>query len=147
MKYLSFLHAVLAIALAIFFLYKAYGKIVNPKLREVNESMVVQIVNDNNYAPPAGYNITMNTFTQSGFMQFINIVQILTALLIIIPRTRVLGLMMLLPMILNIFMMHLFFDNRAHEYVETGIPLDVNILLLIYYWKQLKSLFWLHRAN
>ena len=83
----------------------------------------------------------MNTFKYSGFLDMISIIQILAGLLIIIPITRLIGLLLLLPIIFNIFFMHVFFDNRLHENIETGILLVINIILLIYYKRKVFSLF------
>ena len=51
------------------------------------------------------------------------------------------GLLTLLPIIFNIFFMHVFFDNRVDENIETGFLLVINIILLLKYKKQFFSLF------
>ena len=84
---------------------------------------------------PSGYKITMNTMKQSGFLKMIGISQILAGILLIIPMTRLYGLLLLLPIIFNIFMIHLFFDNRMDENILTGVLLLINIILLTYYNK------------
>ena len=83
----------------------------------------------------------MNTFKYSGFLDMISLIQILVGILIIIPITRLVGLLTLLPIIFNIFFMHVFFDNRVDENIETGLLLVINILLLLNYKKQFFSLF------
>mgnify|MGYP004096978629 FL=1 len=90
---------------------------------------------------PIGYKITMNTMRTSGFIQMIGVFQILSGILIIIPITRMIGLFLLLPIIFNIFMMHVYFDNRIDENILTGILLALNILLCIYYSKNIKKIF------
>lgn len=72
---------------------------------------------------------------QSGFLKMIGVAQILAGILMIIPITRIYGLLLLLPIIFNIFMMHLFFDNRMDENILTGVLFLINILLLTYYKK------------
>ena len=83
----------------------------------------------------------MNTFKYSGFLDMISLIQILAGTLIIIPVTRLVGLLTLLPIIFNIFFMHVFFDNRLDENIETGFLLVINIILLLNYKKQFFSLF------
>lgn len=83
----------------------------------------------------------MNTFKYSGFLDMISLIQILVGILIIIPITRLVGLLTLLPIIFNIFFMHVFFDNRVDENIETGFLLVINIILLLKYKKQFFSLF------
>ncbi len=83
----------------------------------------------------------MNTFKQSGFLGMIAIFQIIAGILMIVPKTRLFGLLFLLPMIFNIFFMHVFFDNRIDENIETGILLALNILLLLPYSNIIKKVF------
>ena len=103
------------------------------------------IVDNGSYEAPVGYKITMNTMRQSGFLRLISCFQILSGLLMLIPRTRMVGLLLLLPIIFNIFFMHVFFDNRMHENIETGILLALNILLCSYYYKRLIQIFYFEK--
>ncbi len=80
---------------------------------------------------PKQYADVMSAFCQTGFLKMIGIFEILGGLLILIPRTRLIGSAIVLPLIFNIFMLHLFVDNRPHELVETGIPLALSIAVLI----------------
>lgn len=80
---------------------------------------------------PKQYADVMSAFCQTGFLKMIGIFEILGGLLILIPRTRLIGAAIVLPLIFNIFMLHLFVDNRPHELVETGIPLALSIAVLI----------------
>jgi hypothetical protein len=84
---------------------------------------VQKIVVEKSYAAPYGYDLTLNTMKQSG------------------SQTRIAGLLLLLPIILNIFLMHLVFDNGPHENIETGRYLGATLLLLLYYWKRTPSIF------
>ena len=111
------------------------------KLKDISKEEIVSTIIDNNsYEAPVGYKITMNTMRQSGFLRMIAIFQILAGVLMIIPKTRMLGLLILLPIIFNIFFMHVFFDNRMHENIETGILLAVNVGLCSYYYNRLKQI-------
>jgi uncharacterized membrane protein YphA (DoxX/SURF4 family) len=134
------LHTTLTVLLAIFFMYKGIDKL-PIKLKDISKEEIVSTIIDNNsYEAPVGYKITMNTMRQSGFLRMISIFQILAGILMIIPKTRMLGLLILLPIIFNIFFMHVFFDNRMHENIETGILLALNVSLCSYYHNRLKQI-------
>ena len=133
------MHAVLSIVVALFFISKGYGKLNSEKLKPIEKNQIINtIIENNSYEAPVGYNIVMNTFKSSGFLDMISIIQILLGILILIPITRLIGLLALLPVIFNIFFMHVFFDNRIDENIETGILLLINIILLFYYKKIFK---------
>ena len=141
-KYINILHRNTSIILAAFFMYKGYSKLVSKKLKEVNLDQIIStIIEKASYEAPTSYNIVMNTFKQSGFLDMISIFQIVAGLLIIIPVTRLLGLLLLLPIIFNIFFMHVFFDNRIDENIVTGSLFFVNIILCLYYKKALIKIF------
>lgn len=152
-KILSFVHAALTIALALFFMYKGTEKFGPQKLREKNiktenEQLIIQkIIVEKDYSAPYGYDLTMNTMRQSGFLKVIGVFQILSALLMLIPRMRMAGLLMLLPIILNIFLMHFIFDNRAHENYETGRLLAATMILLLFYRKRLGAIIWEQKTS
>tara|TARA_B100000886_G_scaffold180911_1_gene124077 strand:+ start:341 stop:688 length:348 start_codon:yes stop_codon:yes gene_type:complete len=111
-------------------------------MKPLEKNQVVEYIFENDsYEAPVGYNIVMNTFKQSGFLGMIAIFQIIAGILMIVPKTRLFGLLFLLPMIFNIFFMHVFFDNRIDENIETGILLALNILLLLPYSNIIKKVF------
>ena len=137
------LHTTLTLLLALFFIYKGVDKM-PIKLKDISkEDIVSTIIDNNSYEAPVGYKITMNTMRQSGFLRLISAFQILAVILMILPKTRMLGLLLLLPIIFNIFFMHVFFDNRMHENIETGILLVLNIALCSYYYKRLVQIVYL----
>ena len=148
-KTISYVHAILTIALAVFFFYKGFEKFGPVKLREKNinienQNIVVQkIFIEKDYSAPYGYDLTMNTMRQSGFLKVIGVFQMFAALLMLLPQTRMAGLLTLLPIILNIFLMHLIFDNRMHENTETGRYLVATMLLLLFYWRNIVAILWL----
>lgn len=148
MKYLPYIHALLTIMLAAFFIYKGYEKHQPIKLREKhvnieNQAAVLQkIIIEKDYSAPLGYDLTMNTLRQSGFLKVIGVFQLLAGLLMLLPQTRLAGLLLLLPIILNIFLMHYIFDNRPHENIETGRYLTATIILLLFYWRRLTGILW-----
>ena len=132
------IHTVCAILLGLFFIYKGIDKI-PIKLKEVSsEEITATIIERNSYEAPVGYKITMNTMRQSGFIRVISLFQIFAGVLMIIPKTRLAGLLILVPIILNIFLMHLFFDNRIGENVLTGTILTLNVVLCSYYYKRIQ---------
>ena len=132
------IHSIFSILLGIFFIYKGIDKM-PIKLKDISKEEIVNtIIDKQSYEAPVGYKITMNTMRQSGFLRLIAIFQILAGILMIIPKTRLAGLLILLPIIFNIFFMHVFFDNRIDENIVTGIILTINLLLCSYYYKRIK---------
>ena len=135
-------HRISSILLALFFMYKGLSKFMSDKFKPIDESSIIKtIIENSSYEAPVGYNIVMNTFKYSGFLDMISLLQILIGILIIIPFTRLIGLLSLLPIIFNIFFMHVFFDNRTDENIVTGLLLMANCMLLLYYRKKIIQLF------
>lgn len=132
------LHTIFTILLGLFFIYKGIDKI-PIKLKPVSQQEIVEtIIERGSYEPPVGYKITMNTMRQSGFLRLISFFQILAGILMLVPKTRLTGLLFLLPMIFNIFFMHVFFDNRMDENLLTGFLLAVNLILCSFYYKRIR---------
>ena len=130
---------ILSIGLGLFFIYKGTVKLSSDKLKTLDKKLVEEyIIENDSYAPPVGYKIVMNTFKQSGYLAFVSIFQIVAGILIIIPLTRLAGLLLLLPIIFNIFFMHIFFDNRLDENITTGSILILTIFLCSFYMKNIK---------
>jgi uncharacterized membrane protein YphA (DoxX/SURF4 family) len=132
------LHAILTILLALFFIYKGVDKIPIKVKSITQEEIIETIIERGSYEAPVGYKITMNTMRQSGFLRLIAFFQIIAGILMIIPRTRLAGLLFLLPMIFNIFFMHVFFDNRIDENILIGSLLALNLILCSYYYKRIQ---------
>ena len=132
------LHTICSILLGLFFIYKGIDKM-PIKLKDVSQEEIIStIIEKQSYEAPVGYKITMNTMRQSGFLKMIAFFQILAGILMIIPKTRLAGLLILLPIIFNIFFMHVFFDNRIDENIVTGIILTINLILCAFYYKKIK---------
>lgn len=89
---------------------------------------------------PLEYQQVITAFCQAGFLKLIGALQIIFGLMLIFNRTRLMGAIMMLPLILNIFLIHLFLDNRPEELVETGIPMAINIAILAIYYPKWKGL-------
>ena len=136
----SRLHALFTIGLALFFIYKGVDKI-PIKIKSITQEEIVEtIIEKGSYEAPVGYKITMNTMRQSGFLRLIAVFQIIAGILMILPKTRLAGLLFLFPMIFNIFFMHVFFDNSMDENLVTGSLLALNIILCSYYYKRIKRI-------
>jgi uncharacterized membrane protein YphA (DoxX/SURF4 family) len=90
---------------------------------------------------PQAYIALINSLCHSGFLKMVGAMEILTGALLLVPRTRLLGAVLLAPIIFNIFFIHLFLDNRPEELVETGIPLAATVGVLLYHWRDLSVLF------
>lgn len=141
------IHSICTILLGIFFIYKGIDKM-PIKLKDITQEEIIStIIEQESYAAPVGYKITMNTMRQSGFLRLIACFQILAGILMIIPKTRLAGLLMLLPIIFNIFFMHVFFDNRVDENILTGIILTINLLLCLYYHKRIRLIIFKEDSN
>jgi len=90
---------------------------------------------------PLEYQQVISGMCNSGMLVVIGFFQVLSGILLVIPRTRLIGAIVLLPIIFNIFLLHYFLDNRPHELVETGIPLAATILIIGYYYPKWKKIF------
>lgn len=141
-RILSYSHAILALCLAAFFVYAGIKKF-TPKNRPVTAKSLQEIgnaVSENKYESPITFKLTTKSMRESGFLKVVGVLQILAGLLIFLPKTRLIGLGILLPVTINIFLLHLLMDNRPDENFETGLFLAVNLLLICFYWKRLKLL-------
>lgn len=140
-KYLKYAHTIAAIALALFFVNAGVKKFIPRTPKASDNTQLLNAVSTDKYVQPAAFMLTIKAMKQTGFLKMVGIFQILAGLLILLPLTRLLGLIVLVPLILNIFLLHVFMDNRMHENVETGLLLAANIILLAYYYKRIPLLF------
>lgn len=121
----------ISLALAAFFIYKGLTKHWMSPCKVYPPDTTI----------PQEYIQVINAFCHSGFLKMVGVLQILSGLLLLIPRTRVLGAFLLLTIILNIFMIHAFLDNRPGELVESGIPLLLNLILIALIYGRWKNAF------
>ncbi|RKS25335.1 DoxX-like protein [Flavobacterium endophyticum] len=123
-KTIHYLVAGLAIILGAFFVYKGLDKhfLSECKVYEPDSPL------------PLNYRNLITALCTSGFTKVVGILEIASGILLIISRTRLLGSIILLPVIITIFLFHLLIDNRPHELVETGIPLFVAIVVFASYY-------------
>lgn len=89
---------------------------------------------------PLAYQQVITAFCKSGFFKVVGAIQVLSGLLLIIPRTRLLGAVLLLPVAINMFLIHFFLDNRPEELWETGIPLGMTVLVILFSWSKVKRI-------
>lgn len=122
---------VCATYLGIFFIYKGIKKHWLSACKIFPENSTI----------PLDYQNLMNAFCHSGFTKMLGLFQVLAGILLCIPKTRLLGAFILLPICVNIFAIHLFIDNRPHELIETGIPLFLNLMIIFFNFKLVKNLF------
>lgn len=80
---------------------------------------------------PLEYQQVITAFCKSGFFKVVGAIQVLSGLLLIIPKTRLLGALTLLPVVINMFLIHYFLDNRPEELWETGIPLAMTLIIVL----------------
>lgn len=78
---------------------------------------------------------------RSGFYwNFIGLAQLTAALLLVIPRTSLIGALIYFPIILNIFIITISMEFRGTPMI-TGLMLAANIYLLCWDWDRLRCLF------
>lgn len=119
------LMALLGAALGVFFIYKGVDKHFLSPCKVYGPDSTL----------PQDYMNLMNALCSSGFTKVTGFFEVLAGLLLIFQRTRLLGAILLMPVITTIFLFHLLIDNRPHELVETGIPLAATLLILMYHYK------------
>lgn len=76
----------------------------------------------------------MAAFGPTGYLKFVKVMEVLGGLLVAIPRTRSLGLLILGPIIINIFAFHIFVSSPTDLLTVTH-PLLV-VLALILLWSR-----------
>ena len=75
------------------------------------------------------------------FWQFLGITELLFGLLIISQKFRLLGSILALPIVINIFLFHLFLEpNEIGELIEMLLLLIANIWLIAYEYPKWKSI-------
>lgn len=139
---LKIAHLVFSVFLAGFFIYAGVKKFI-PKpapAGPVNNSEFLRAFEENRFESPVTFKMGVKVLRASGFLKMVGALQILSGILILIPRTRLGGLLLLLPLTVNIFSFHFFMDNRPGENVETGLLLLLNLSLVFYYTDRLRCL-------
>lgn len=118
--------ALLGAALGVFFVYNGVDKhFISPCNVYGPESTL-----------PQDYINLMTALCSSGFTKVVGSLEVFAGILLVFPRTRLLGTIVLLPVITSIFLFHLLLDNRPDELIETGIPLAGVFIILLYHYKE-----------
>lgn len=128
--FLPVLISMLAAALGIFFIYKGIDK------HFINTCDFL----DAGKPIPENYRNLITALCESGFMIVVGLIEIISGLLLILPKTRFAGTLMILPVITTIFLFHLLIDNRPYELLETGIPLAAALLIFSSHKKNLRHI-------
>lgn len=126
----TYIIAAISIILGLFFVYKGINK----------HFLSACKVYDSSSTLPIDYQNLMNALCHSGFTYIVGLIQVASGLLLIIPKTRLLGALLLLPVIINIFLFHLLIDNRPEELIETGIPLMLNLIVFVSFYPKWKPI-------
>lgn len=145
LKNLNLIHALFTVLLAAFFLYAGAKKFIPKPPRVEDKVALIEAVSAGEYTPPVAFKLTMKSFSQTGFLKLVGVFQILAGLLMLIPQTRLAGLLVLLPVILNIFTLHFFLDNRPDENIETGLFLALTVALIAFYYNKIVPLIWIKK--
>lgn len=88
--------------------------------------------------PPAGSPVAsfMDAFVPTGYLTFVKIFELLGGILVVIPKVRNLGLLVLGPIIINILAFHTFIAQGAGL---VGIPLLIAVLAIFLLWIERRS--------
>jgi len=127
---LPILMALLGAALGAFFVYKGVDKHFLSPCKVYGPDSTL----------PQDYMNLMSALCNSGFTKVVGFFEVLAGVLLIFPKTRLVGVIILLPVINTIFLFHLLIDNRPDELIETGIPLGIAIIIFLYHYKDWKYL-------
>jgi len=86
-------------------------------------------------SPPAMF---MGAMYMTGYLAFVKVLEIAGGVLVAIPKTRVIGLLILGPIVVNILAFHIFLTGGAGL---VGVPLVVAALALVLAWRERENLF------
>lgn len=131
------LMALVGAALGVFFVYKGVDKhFISP----------CKVYTPENGLPQDYINL-MNALCSSGFTKVVGSLEVLAGTLLVFPRTRLLGNIMLLPIITTIFLFHLLIDQRPEELIEISVPFAAALLILMYHYKDWRFMIYGRRSN
>lgn len=126
--FLPVLISMLSAALGIFFIYKGIDRhFLSPCTAFTQNSTF-----------SSNYSQLITTLCDSGFLFIVGIIEIVAGILLIFPKTRFGGILLIMPVIITIFLFHLMIDNRPFELIQSGIPLAATLLIFASHQKNLK---------
>ena len=112
-RYQKQLLGAIALLIGIFFFYKGLSKHWLSPCKTYGPDSTL----------PVDYMALISVLCRNNYFKMVGALQMLGGILLVIPKTRLIGSAVLLPVVLVIFTLHLFIDNRPDELLETGLPL------------------------
>ena len=95
-----------------------------------------------------GFDLTWNYFAHSYPLAIIiGCCQILGGLLLVFRRTTLLGVALLLPVMVNIVLINLFYDIATGAFVNSMLFTLGLLYLMLLRWDNLKAIFWNYKSN
>ncbi|WP_442266325.1 DoxX family membrane protein [Tenacibaculum sp. ZS6-P6] len=141
-KMIKIITLILSVILGAMLVYGGIGKFskANPKPLAVVEK--AQKFNQPNQEQTLQKVLYINGMKQTGYLwQFLGIMQIICGLLLISQVFTLFGAIMAMPIVINIFLFHLFLEtDEVGELIQTGVLLLINIWLLVVDRKKLTSI-------
>lgn len=140
---IAYIHGFLTVALAALFIYAGTNKFI-PKERPMNQEATktyVEAIETGVYENPVPFRLSVKMLKGTGFLYVVGALQLLAGVLMVMPHTRLFGLVILLPITINIFLMHAFMDNDIAENIQTGLFMGLNFILIALYYQKIKMLF------
>lgn len=86
-------------------------------------------------SPPAMF---MGAMYATGYLTFVKVLEIVGGILVAIPKTRILGLLVLGPIVVNILAFHVFLTGGAGL---VGLPLVLGIVAATLLWRDRANVF------
>lgn len=91
----------------------------------------------------SGFQLTWNYFGHSYTLAvIIGLCQIFGSILLLFRKTELLGTLILLPVMINIFLINFFFDIPTAAFINSIIYTLALLYLLLLRWDDLKAVFW-----
>ena len=87
--------------------------------------------------PPPAVASFMAALMPTGYMTFIKVLETLGGALVLIPKTRNLGLLVLGPILVNIYAFHIFLTDRSG--LKDWMTLTVGLLALFLLWVERRA--------
>lgn len=113
---------IIGIALGLFFIYAGAKKLFLPPAPRTGGPTTI---------PPEFIDLIKALKSSSYFMIMVAWFQLISGVLLIWDKTRLIGALLLIPITFNIFAMHVVLDNRWDENLFTGLLLLANVWLII----------------
>ncbi len=120
--------ALICTALGLFFVYAGGKKIFLPPAPRPEGPAAV---------PQAFIDLIRALKAAGPYMTMIGWLQFIAGILLLMPRTRLMGALLLAPITFNIFVFHLLLDDRWGEYLFTGSLLFINLFIVGCYLRRL----------